>query len=131
MVEAVPATMIALMKTSAAPGAELCEVPVPVVGESDVLIRVEAASICGTDLHIYNWDEWASHRMHPPIVFGHEFCGTIVRMGASVTTVNVGDFVAVESHVTCGVCHECRAGQLHACRDVKIIGVDRPGAFAQ
>lgn len=129
--DAIPATMKALVKSDPGPGAILTDVPVPTIGERDVLIRVEATSICGTDLHIYNWDEWAAHRMHPPIVFGHEFCGTIVRAGSEVTRVRVGDFVAAESHITCGHCLECRAGQLHACRDVRIIGVDRPGAFAE
>jgi threonine 3-dehydrogenase len=123
--------MRALMKTTAGPGAELATVPVPDIGALDVLIRVDAASICGTDLHIFQWDAWAAGRMKPPIVFGHEFCGTIVKTGARVGRVAVGDFVAVESHVTCGSCHECRAGRLHLCRRVQIIGVDRPGAFAQ
>jgi threonine 3-dehydrogenase len=129
--DSVPTTMTALMKTAPRAGAELHEVPVPTIGEHDVLVRVDAASICGTDLHIYNWDPWAANRMTTPIVFGHEFCGTIVRAGSEVTRVGLGDFIAAESHITCGVCHECTAGQLHACRDVAIIGVDRPGAFAQ
>lgn len=123
--------MTALVKPRPAPGAEIREVPVPAVGEGDVLVRVDAASICGTDLHIYNWDEWASRRMRPPIVLGHEFCGTIIRIGSAVTDVSVGDFVAAESHITCRLCPECLAGKLHACRNVQIIGVDRPGAFAQ
>jgi threonine 3-dehydrogenase len=129
--EAVPATMSALIKAHPAPGATIAEVPVPVIGANDVLVRVDAASICGTDLHIYSWDEWAASRMKTPIVFGHEFCGTVVRIGDSVTRVAIGDFVAAESHITCGRCEECKSGQLHACRDVEIIGVDRPGAFAQ
>jgi threonine 3-dehydrogenase len=129
--DVVPATMSALLKAHPAPGATLAEVPVPSVGERDVLVRVEAASICGTDLHIYSWDEWAARRMKTPIVFGHEFCGTVVRAGAAVTRVTIGGFIAAESHVTCGRCEECQAGQLHACRNVEIIGVDRPGAFAQ
>lgn len=130
-IESIPTMMSALVKASPRPGAVLDRVPVPTIGESDVLVRVDAASICGTDLHIYSWDEWAQHRMRLPIVFGHEFCGTVVRVGSAVTRVQPGDFVAAESHVTCGHCLECRAGQLHACRDVQIVGVDRPGAFAQ
>lgn len=129
--EVVPAMMTALIKARPAPGATLGEVPVPFVGDFDVLVRVEAASICGTDLHIYSWDEWAANRMKTPVVFGHEFCGTVVRAGAGVSSVAVGDFIAAESHITCGRCEECKAGQLHACRNVQIIGVDRPGAFAQ
>lgn len=129
--EAIPATMQALVKHTSGPGAVLTTVPVPTIGERDILVRVDAASICGTDLHIYLWDEWAAGRMKPPIVFGHEFCGTVVRAGSGVTRVRLGDFIAAESHITCGTCLECRAGQLHACRDVRIIGVDREGAFAQ
>ncbi|HZT95570.1 MAG TPA: L-threonine 3-dehydrogenase [Chloroflexota bacterium] len=129
--DSIPLSMTALIKPSAGPGAELAEVPVPTIGERDVLVRVDATSICGTDLHIYTWDEWAAGRMKPPIVFGHEFCGTVVRAGGEVSRVKLGDFVAAESHVVCGHCEECRAGELHACRNVEIIGVDRPGAFAQ
>lgn len=129
--DAPPTTMLALVKPAPSPGAELRQVAVPTIGAGDVLIKVRAASICGTDLHIYNWDPWAAHRLKPPIVFGHEFCGTAVRIGSEVTKVAVGDFIAAESHITCGVCRECRQGQLHACRNVSIIGVDRPGAFAQ
>ncbi len=130
-VDTIPRTMSALIKPAAAPGAELVTVPVPTIGEGDVLVRVDATSICGTDLHIYSWDEWAASRMKPPVILGHEFCGTVVRAGSEVTRVKVGDFIAAESHVTCGHCDECRAGELHACRNVEIIGVDRPGAFAQ
>ena len=126
-----PSTMKALAKTEPRPGATLVEVPVPTIGARDVLVRVDAASICGTDLHIYNWDAWADRRMKTPIVFGHEFCGTIVRAGSEVTRVTLGDFIAAESHVTCGHCHECRADHFHLCRNVQIIGVDRPGAFAE
>lgn len=129
--EVVPATMSALVKAQPGPGATLVRLPVPSIGDHEVLVRVEAASICGTDLHIYAWDDWAASRMKTPIVFGHEFCGTVVRAGAAVSRCAVGDFIAAESHVTCGHCEECKAGQLHACRNVQIIGVDRPGAFAQ
>ncbi|HLJ65799.1 MAG TPA: L-threonine 3-dehydrogenase [Chloroflexota bacterium] len=126
-----PATMQALVKSRAAPGAELREVAVPEVGAQDVLIRVLAASICGTDLHIYLWDPWAQGRFHPPMVFGHEFCGEVVAAGEDVKHVRVGDYVAAESHVVCNACYECRHGLQHICRSVEIIGVDRPGAFAE
>jgi threonine 3-dehydrogenase len=129
--ESIPATMMALIKTETAPGAVLQEVPVPTIGPTDLLVRVEAASLCGTDLHIYHWDEWAAERIRPPLIFGHEFCGTVVRVGGEVTRAAVGDFIAAESHIVCGHCYECRTGQRHVCRNVQIIGVDRPGAYAQ
>ncbi len=129
--ESVPRRMQALVKAHAGPGAQLEEVPVPDVGPYDVLIKVLAASICGTDLHIYSWDPWAEGRVHPPIVFGHEFCGEVVAIGAEVTRVSIGAYVAAESHINCGHCFECRHGLEHICRQVQIIGVDRPGAFAQ
>lgn len=130
-VESIPATMQALVKPGRAPGAELAEVAVPRVGPGDVLVKVLAASICGTDLHIYSWDPWAQSRFDPPMVFGHEFAGDVVAVGAEVTTVAPGDYVAAESHIACGQCYECRHGLQHICRRVQIIGVDRPGAFAQ
>lgn len=129
--EAVPKTMKALVKARPEPGAVLREVPVPQVGPRDVLIKVLAASICGTDLHIYSWDPWAQGRFRPPMVFGHEFCGTVVAAGQDVTKVALGAYVAAESHIACGLCYECHHGLEHICKGVKIIGVDRPGAFAQ
>ncbi|MGH2442793.1 MAG: alcohol dehydrogenase catalytic domain-containing protein, partial [Chloroflexota bacterium] len=126
-----PSTMTALVKARAAPGAELEVVPTPSIGPDDVLIRVLATSICGTDLHIYEWDPWAQGRFHPPMVFGHEFAGEIAAIGERVSRVAVGDYVAAESHISCGTCKECRHGTQHICRRVKIVGVDRPGAFAQ
>jgi threonine 3-dehydrogenase len=122
--------MEALVK-EARPGATLQTVPVPPIGAADALVRVLAASICGTDLHIFRWDEWAQHRVHAPMVFGHEFCGEVVAIGAEVTEVGVGDYVAAETHIACGGCYECRHGMQHICKRVSIIGVDRPGAFAQ
>lgn len=127
----IPQHMQGLVKAAPAPGAQLEEVPVPKIGPLDVLIKVLAASICGTDLHIYSWDPWAQNRVRPPLVFGHEFAGEVVAVGADVTTVSVGAYVAAESHVVCGTCYECRHGLRHICRRVKIVGVDRPGAFAQ
>lgn len=106
-------------------------VQVPVVGDSDVLIEVRAASICGTDLHIFTWDPWAHGRVRPPLIFGHEFCGEVVAVGRDAPADLLGAYVAAESHITCGTCYECRHGLEHICRNVRIIGVDRSGAFAQ
>jgi threonine 3-dehydrogenase len=124
-------TMLAVVKPEAAPGAEVREVPVPVFGPSDVLVRVKVASICGTDLHIYNWDRWAQNRIKPPLIPGHEFCGEVVAFGNEVTSVKEGDFVSAEMHVACGKCLQCRTGEAHICQKVKIIGVDANGAFAE
>ena len=124
-------TMLAVVKPEAAPGAEVREVPVPVFGRNDVLVRVKVASICGTDLHIYNWDRWAQNRIKPPLIPGHEFCGEVVAFGNEVTSVKEGDFVSAEMHVACGKCLQCRTGEAHICQNVKIIGVDANGAFAE
>jgi threonine 3-dehydrogenase len=126
-----PQTMQALVKPAPQPGIEVREVPLPVFGPSDVLVKVEAASVCGTDLHIYNWDPWAQGRIHPPLIPGHEFCGIVAAIGSDVTTVKEGDFVSAEMHVACGKCLQCRTGQAHICQYVKIIGVDANGAFAE
>lgn len=124
--------MRAIRKLTASPGLTLCnDIPIPPVGPHDVLIRVEAASICGTDLHIYGWDEWSQHRIKPPLTLGHEFAGTVVQLGDAVENVSVGDFVSAESHITCGVCFQCRTGQAHMCPRTQILGVDRDGAFAE
>jgi len=131
MAQPIPARMRALLKATPAAGAELTEVAVPEVGPRDVLIKIRAASICGTDLHIYAWDAWASGRVKPPLVFGHEFAGDVVAVGPEVTRVPLGAYVAAESHIACNHCHECGHGLQHICRRVRIIGVDRPGAFAQ
>ncbi len=127
----IPPTMWAVVKARAEAGAELQTVPVPKIGPRDVLVKVRATTICGTDLHIYRWDPWAQSRIRPPLVFGHEFAGDIVAVGDEVTTVKVGDFVSGETHIICGHCYPCRTGQYHICRNVKIIGVDRPGCFAE
>lgn len=124
-------TMRALVKAQPAPGAGLQQVPVPEIGPADVLVRVQTAAVCGTDLHIYCWDEWASHRMHPPVIFGHEFCGFIEQVGAEVQNLVLGDFVSAEMHIACGHCYQCRTGQAHICRSVKILGVDDDGCFAE
>lgn len=129
--EPIPSTMRALVKARPAPGASLEEVSVPDVAPTDVLVRVRAASICGTDLHIFEWDRWAENRVRPPLVFGHEFCGDVVATGRDVKKVTLGQYIAAESHIACGECYECVHGLRHVCRRVQIIGVDRPGAFAQ
>ena len=93
-------------------------------------MKVESASVCGTDVHIYDWDPWAEGRLRPPLIPGHEFCGTVAKVGEDVTTVRPGDFVSAEMHVACGKCLQCRIGQAHVCQNVRIIGVDSNGAFA-
>ena len=105
-------------------------VAVPAVGPTDVLVRVKAASICGTDLHIYGWDRWSQGRIKPPLTLGHEFCGNVERVGDEVTAVKPGDFVSAEMHVNCGHCRQCRLGQAHICQNLRIIGIDQDGAFA-
>lgn len=123
--------MQAVVKPSAAPGAEIREVQVPEFGRTEVLVKVSVASICGTDLHIYEWDRWAQRRVHPPLIPGHEFCGEVVAVGNEVSSVREGDFVSAEMHVSCGKCLQCRTGEAHVCQHVKIIGVDANGAFAE
>lgn len=128
-----PRTMRALVKERPGAGMTLQEVPVPAVGSNDVLIRVHHAGVCGTDLHIWEWDSWASGRLKPPVVIGHEFAGEIVRLGPEAEAAGLltaGDLVTAEGHIVCGDCHPCRTGQGHVCRRTRIIGVDRDGAFA-
>jgi threonine 3-dehydrogenase len=126
-----PETMRALRKIAAAPGAELTEIPVPEPGEGEVLVRVHAASICGTDLHIYDWNEWAEKRItRLPMTFGHEVAGYVERVGPEVHHVKPGAFVAAETHIACGQCHTCRSGRAHICENLRILGVDTEGAFA-
>ena len=126
-----PTTMLAVVKPEPAPGAEVREVKIPVFAANEVLVKVSVASICGTDLHIYEWDRWAQGRIHPPLIPGHEFCGEVVAYGGEVTSVKEGDFVSAEMHVACGKCLQCRTGESHICQNVKIIGVDADGAFAE
>jgi threonine 3-dehydrogenase len=123
--------MKALRKTAAAKGLQIESVPVPEAGHGDVVVRVKAASICGTDLHIYGWDRWSQGRIKPPVTLGHEFCGVVERVGVDVTAVRAGDFVSAEMHVNCGHCHQCRLGEAHICPNVKVIGIDQDGAFAE
>lgn len=123
--------MRALRKTLAAKGLAMESVAVPSIGPTDVLVRVKTASICGTDLHIYGWDRWSQDRIKPPVTLGHEFCGAVERAGEEVTAVKPGDFVSAEMHVNCGHCHQCRLGQAHICQNLRIIGIDQDGAFAE
>lgn len=123
--------MKALRKENAAPGATYADVPMPEVTAHGVVIRVKAASFCGTDLHIYRWDAWAASRLKPPLTFGHEFAGEVVAVGSQVDRVAVGDHVAGETHIPCLHCFQCRSGQMHLCQNVQILGVDRDGCFAE
>ncbi|PYU09334.1 MAG: L-threonine 3-dehydrogenase [Acidobacteria bacterium] len=124
------ATMKALRKMQLAKGLQMDTVAVPAIGPTEVLVRVKAASICGTDLHIYGWDHWSQGRIKPPLTLGHEFCGAVERVGDEVTAVKAGDFVSAEMHVNCGHCRQCRLGQAHICQNLRIIGIDQDGAFA-
>ena len=123
--------MKALRKMQAAKGLQMDTVAVPSIGPTDVLVRVKTASICGTDLHIYGWDRWSQGRIKPPLTLGHEFCGTVERVGDEVRAVKAGDFVSAEMHLNCGHCRQCRLGQSHICQNLRIIGIDQDGAFAE
>ncbi len=123
--------MKALVKRERAPGLWLEEVPEPKYGINDVLIRVGRTGICGTDVHIYNWDAWAQRTIPVPMVVGHEFVGEVVAVGSNVADFRPGDIVSGEGHVVCGRCRNCLAGRRHLCKDTKGIGVNRPGAFAE
>jgi threonine 3-dehydrogenase len=124
-------TMEALVKTESKPGLSLREVPAPQIGINDVLIRVEKTGICGTDLHIYKWDEWAQKTIPVPMVVGHEFVGEVVEVGLNVNDFFPGDIVSAEGHVVCGRCRNCLAGRRHLCAETQGVGVNRPGAFAE
>ena len=126
-----PRTMRAIGKLKPGPGLELTEVPVPEPGINDVLIKIRKTSICGTDVHIFNWDAWAQQTIKPPMVIGHEFVGVIVEAGANVRGFKPGDLVDGEGHIVCGMCRNCLAGRRHLCKDTKGVGVNRDGAFAE
>jgi threonine 3-dehydrogenase len=123
--------MKALVKKSAGEGLEMVEVPVPEIGGNDLLVKVTKAAICGTDLHIWNWDEWARRTIVPPMIVGHEFVGQIVAIGANVRGYEIGERVSGEGHLVCGVCRSCRAGRRHLCTNTVGIGVNRDGCFAE
>jgi threonine 3-dehydrogenase len=121
----------ALVKKEAAPGLWLEDVPEPTIGIDDVLIRIKKASICGTDVHIYNWDEWAQKTIPTPLVIGHEFVGEVAAVGSNVRDFHPGDIVSGEGHLVCGRCRNCLAGRRHLCKNTSGVGVNRPGGFAE
>ncbi|CAN7697123.1 L-threonine 3-dehydrogenase [Phyllobacterium sp. LjRoot231] len=123
--------MKALVKAKAEPGIWMERVPVPEPGPNDVLIRVRKSAICGTDVHIYNWDKWAQATIPVPMVVGHEFSGEIAEIGSAVTKYKVGQRVSGEGHIVCGICRNCRAGRGHLCRNTLGVGVHRPGSFGE
>jgi threonine 3-dehydrogenase len=123
--------MHALVKARAAEGIELQDIPRPVVGPNDIMIRVKRSAICGTDVHIYNWDAWAQKTIPVPMAVGHEYCGEVVEVGSEVSGFAPGDRVSGEGHITCGHCRNCRAGRRHLCRNTVGVGVNRPGCFAE
>ena len=126
-----PETMQAVVKEQRAPGLTVTRVPKPRAGAGEVLIAVRHAGVCGTDLHIADWDAWAQGRLKPPLVIGHEFAGEIVAVGDGVTELRTGQVVTAEGHIICGHCLQCRTGNGHICKNTRIIGVDRDGAFAE
>lgn len=124
--------MDAIVKPTAGPGLELRRVPVPVPGPGEVLIKIHKTAICGTDVHIYNWDPWArEHITHPPMTIGHEYVGEIAEMGAGVTGLYIGQRVSGEGHITCHRCRNCHTGNIQWCKNTTSVGVDRDGAFAE
>jgi threonine 3-dehydrogenase len=121
----------AIAKVKPAPGVEIVDVEEPQVKPGEVKVRLKAASVCGTDLHIYSWDSWAANRIFPPRIIGHEFCGMIVEIGDGVDKSRLGQFVSSESHIVCGHCRQCLQGQAHVCVNTRILGVDVDGGFAE
>ena len=123
--------MRALVKAHAKRGLWMMDQPVPEIGPNDLLVKIGTTAICGTDLHIYDWDAWSSETIEVPLIIGHEFMGIVERIGGQVSGFEIGDRVSGEGHVTCGHCRNCRAGRRHLCRNTRAIGVTRPGAFAE
>jgi len=123
--------MKALLKPAPAPGAVIADVDLPLCGPGDLLLRVRATSICGTDVHIWSWNDWARTTVRPPLVLGHEVAGEVVEVGRDVTSFRVGDCVSVESHLPCGECAQCRDDRMHICDRLQILGVHRQGTFAE
>lgn len=122
----------AIVKKRRGPGAEIANVDVPKIGDNEVLVKVKMASICGTDVHIWDWNEWAQSRIKKfPRVFGHEFAGEVVKVGRNVTAVQVGDMVSAETHIVDGTCYQCRTDRMHVCQNMEILGVDRDGVFTE
>ncbi len=123
--------MKALVKAKAEPGIWMEDVPVPQVGHNDVLVKIRKTAICGTDVHIYNWDTWSQKTIPVPMVVGHEFAGEVVEIGSEVKGFTIGERVSGEGHITCGHCRNCRAGRRHLCRNTAGVGVNRSGCFAE
>ncbi|MHC4437769.1 MAG: L-threonine 3-dehydrogenase [Planctomycetota bacterium] len=123
--------MKALMKKKPESGLWLEDIPVPEVGVNDVLIKIHKAAICGTDIHIFNWDQWSQKTINPPLVIGHEFVGTVEKFGRNVHDVELGELISGEGHIVCGRCRNCLAGRRHLCTDPNCIGVNRNGSFAE
>ncbi|MFB9887460.1 L-threonine 3-dehydrogenase [Balneatrix alpica] len=123
--------MKTLAKLHAAPGLWLHDAPLPELGNNDILIKIRKTAICGTDMHIWHWDEWAQKTIPVPMHVGHEYVGTVAALGNDVTGFQLGDRVSGEGHITCGLCRNCRAGKRHLCRETLGVGVNRPGAFAE
>src|SRR3990167_221224 len=123
--------MKGLKKTTSEVGIQLLDIPKPKIGHNDVLIKIKKTAICGTDLHIYQWDEWAKRTISLPLTIGHEFAGEIVEIGQDVKGFKIGDRVSGEGHIACGVCRNCRAGRRHICRRNESVGVTREGSFAE
>jgi threonine 3-dehydrogenase len=125
--------MLSVWKSSPKEGLEVKETNVPKIKDDEVLVKVKATSICGTDIHIYKWDQWAQNRIgkNIPYIFGHEISGEIAELGKNVRGLNIGDHVSAETHISCGYCFQCRTGNEHICENVKILGVDTNGTFAQ
>ena len=127
-----PETMKAILKVGPHSGLELAPVSIPSVHDDEVLIKTKAVSVCGTDLHIYKWNDWAQMRIKRlPLILGHEFAGEVAEVGRSVKHISAGDYVSADSHVVCGRCLQCRIGQQHICNNLEILGVDRDGCFAE
>ncbi len=124
--------MYAVVKAKKEPGVEIGTVNVPKIRPNEVLVQVKTASICGTDLHIYEWNQWAQERIKKiPLIFGHEFCGKVVDAGVDVTSIKIGDLVSAETHIVDGTCYQCRTDRMHICQNLKILGLDRDGVFAE
>ncbi len=123
--------MKALSKLKAEEGIWMTDVPVPELGHNDLLIKIRKTAICGTDVHIYNWDEWSQKTIPVPMVVGHEYVGEVVGIGQEVKGFKIGDRVSGEGHITCGHCRNCRGGRTHLCRNTIGVGVNRPGCFAE
>ncbi len=126
-----PEKMLAAMKLKRAVGAEMAEIALPRPKADEVLLKIRACSICGTDKHIYNWDNWAQNRIKTPLVFGHECCGEVMEVGSAVKSIKVGDYISAETHIPCLHCFQCRTGNMHLCQNLSILGVDVNGIFAE